>query len=256
MKLLKKRIKAFWIAACVLPLSGCFDTQIKLDLREPDQSVLEFNTLLKPSALDMIKLSNPSLVHGDLAERGKQLRTCQLFFSNDDIANNVFSKTEPVTIGQILYSKNVEYDGNNLNCGFTGVGPANEILAVINRSEMFAFKNLENRYEINIDTKASDFSRVSDLDFFGFSKQDTNPPLLNLVIIGHDLKSNFDAGNINSTRFELQEKLMGKRDHFQTDFTISVKSESPSLFDHLNAAFNEFKLWLTKKISQFQSETA
>lgn len=198
----------------------------------------------------MLKLSNPELIHGDLSERSKQLRTCQAFFSDDKRAKEIFTRSGPVERDGVSITKIIDYNGQSLDCGFNAEGPAEKLFNLLSNTKMVKVSEANDRYQIALNTRGSEYSNIPDLGFFSFGQKTQDIPKLHVVVMGHDLQSNFEQGNVSSTRFELHENLLGERKHFQTEFVVSVNSSEPSLLDRLIALLNEVCLWLKGKYEE------
>lgn len=231
-------------------LTACVDTHITLDLREPTTTVLNLRASLQPAALNMLKLSNPELIHGNLSERSKQLRTCQAFFSDDQRAKEIFKRSAPVVRDGVTITKVIQYNGQTLDCGFNAQGPAQNVFDLLKTVEMVHVTQANDRFQITLNTRNSEYGNIPDLGFFSFGQNPEDLPKLNIAVMGHNLQSNFEQGNLTSTRFELQENLMGERKHFQTEFVVSVNSTEPSLLDRLVVLFSESWQWLKNKYQE------
>lgn len=234
-------------------LSGCVDTKISLDLREPESAVVKVNAFLKPAAIDFLKLSHPELMHGSLEEKGKQLRTCQAFFADDPRAKEVLSSSSPVQRDGVSISKEIGYASGLLNCGFTANGPAGQVLQMVDGSKMVSTRLTNGKYEITLNTRNSEYGNLPDWGIFSqLAQKPEDLPSLQVVVQGHGIESNFEEGLINANRFELQENLLGNRKHFQTEFVVSVKSTPPNLIERAIAGFNELTIWISQKIGEMQ----
>ncbi|MDX1668695.1 MAG: hypothetical protein R3194_04710, partial [Limnobacter sp.] len=152
----------------------------------------------------------------------------------------------------VTLTKQVEYKGDVLTCGYQAEGQAATLFSRLQGYKMVDITQANNRYQISLDTQQSEFGSLSDLGLLGLKSLSEDVPTLHLTILGHQLQSNFEQGEINTNRFELSEHLMGERTHFQTEFVVSVQSSPPNLFERLTAFFNEFLLWLQAKWQELQ----
>lgn len=225
--------------ALVLLLTGCIDTDIRIDMRNPASTDVQVNAGLQEAAIDVLTLQYPELRHGSMAERGKQLRTCEAFFAEEPRAVEVLKAAQPIERDGVRISKIVDWLDGKLYCGFKANGPAKQVLTMLDGSELIKVSRQDDRYVIQINTQDSKYANVPDLGFFESFGSDKAPPTLALTILGNEMASNYELGQTGGNRFELTENLMGKRQHFQNTFEVSVSARQPELIDWISAWWSD-----------------
>lgn len=250
------RFRLLALCTTVLSLAGCIDTNILIDLRNPNDTLVEVKAGLSEPAIDVLTLQYPELRHGEMTERGKQLRTCEAFFADEPRASEVLRSAQPITREGVTITKVVGWQNGVLTCGFSAIGPSEPVLTMLEGSDLIKVNRVGDRFRIQVNTKHSDYSAVPDLGFFESLGPERETPTLQLSIYGHRMTSNFEIGQLSGSQFELAENLMGKRLHYQHEFTVEVSARQPDLKDRIAGWWDAISLYLQRLIQSLKQHTA